>query len=106
MFGESGMAVPDGLPGPDGSESVWQRLARVLGSARFVPLPASTPPGVASATPWPATGTVMPRRAGRPSAGPLLEWPRREGVPPEFVDRVGRVLREILRGAYGGDGTS
>jgi len=104
VFDDSGTAVPDGLPGPDGSESVWQRLARVLGSAGFVPLPASTRAGVVSATSW-AAGTVVPRRAGWPSVGPMLEWPRREGVPPEFVDRVGRILREILRGTYGGDGT-
>jgi hypothetical protein len=96
VFGESGTAVPDGLPGPDGSESVWQRLARELGSAGFVPLPpASTRAGVVPAPP----GTATPRRAGRPSVGPMLGWPRQEGVPPEFVDRLAR----ILRGAYGWD---
>jgi hypothetical protein len=90
MTGTGNTVTPGDEPPalPDGSDSVWQRLAKVRGSIRFMALPRL----VAGAPP---TWWTVPTDAGLPSVLRWLLQGGKAGLPddPEEADRVARTAR-------------
>ena len=89
MFGEGSAMDPDGFPLPGGPEPVWQRLARVRGSAGYVTLAGTAGGGAAGG----AVAATPRWEEGQPSVERLVAWSRRAGFPAEFVDRMARTSR-------------